>query len=289
MNYSVVNKINVLRIDENKLFFIEGLSYIEGVNSPDHKSLVKKLKIVNVNTNFELEYPLGIVPKKEMAKIVYQGKEFNYTAAGTATMGFKGIDVSSIDEGLYEIQISVAKSQNERNYQSINYVDSRLDKFAFDDYFEYRLFKNQNKIYLAKRKIFGRKSPNETYINIEKEWVKGSIVHIEGAYVIPGIDITEFDQARYYLIAKKKITQKQYTFALGQVKKPNLGLKINNSLGSYNACYYATKMLKGIDMSKLEFGEYDLYLSLSYKSEIFTMLLNKQLEIGYQLCQLKSI
>ncbi|WP_265410763.1 hypothetical protein [Actinobacillus pleuropneumoniae] len=44
-------------------------------------------------------------------------------------------------------------------------------------------------------------------------------MHIEGAFVIPGIDITEFNQARYYLIAQKAITQKQYSFALGQIKK----------------------------------------------------------------------
>ncbi len=39
-------------------------------------------------------------------------------------------------------------------------------------------------------------------------------------------------------------------------------------------------------MSALEFGFYDLYISLSYKSEVFTVKLNKQLEIGHQLLKL---
>ncbi|WGE58988.1 hypothetical protein [Actinobacillus equuli] len=281
-----INKINNLNISENRLFFIEGLSYIEGVNSPDYTYLSKNLKFINLATNVEFEYPLGITRKKDMSNTLYGDKYFDYTAAGTATMGFKGIDVNHLEEGLYEVQISVSENKEERNYQSINFTASHLDKYASDDYFEYRLFKNQNKIYLAKRKLIGRTHISDYFISIEKEWVKEKTMHIEGAFVIPGIDITEFNQARYYLIAQKAITQKQYSFALGQIKKAGLGEKINNPQGAYNACYYATKMLKGIDMSALEFGFYDLYISLSYKSEVFTVKLNKQLEIGHQFLKL---
>lgn len=285
-NKKAINKINLLHIDNNRLLFIEGLNYIEGFNSPDYTYLIKNLKIINLATNTEFEYPLGTVPKKEMSNTLYGDKYFDYTAAGTATMGFKGIDVNHLEEGLYEVQISVSENKEERNYQSINFAAGHLDKYAPDDYFEYRLFKNQNKIYLAKRKLIGRNPISDYFISIEKEWIKEKTMHIEGAFVIPGIDITEFNQARYYLIAQKAITQKQYSFALGQIKKAGLGEKINNPQGSYNACYYATKMLKGIDMSALEFGFYDLYISLSYKSEVFTVKLNKQLEIGHQLLKL---
>lgn len=56
--------------------------------------------------------------------------------------------------------------------------------------------------------------------------------------------------------------------------------KIGNPFGGYDACYFATLELKGIDTTHFELGSYDLYVSLAYKSEIFTAKLGKRLEVA---------
>lgn len=284
----VINNINKLYID-SRVLFIEGLAYLDKYHSPDHSYLKKYLGFFDLKSTQRKEFVLGTTNRNDMTAVKEGNETFNYRAAGVATFGFKGIDISGLDVGIYEIQISVSNTDSKRMYSSLNLEISELDIKNIDHRYEYRLFKNQNKVFLVKREILGRAANTESYFSIDDSWVKGSKFHMEGKFIVPGIDITEFNQAQYYLIAKKPITQTQYTFQLGQVKKPNLGEFIQNSFGSYNACYYATKNLNGIDIKGCEFGTYDLYISLSHKSEIFTVKLDRVLIVSGQNCQLDSI
>lgn len=284
------NKIEKLWV-KNSTLFIEGLAYIEGYNSPDFSYLNKYLCLINTQANKIFEYELGSIRRHELKNQTYQGNTYNYTAAGTATKGLKGIPVSELDNGIYEVLISITATKfDNRMYQDLRLNFAELDKHSADDYFEYRLFQKNGKTYLAKRDILGRDVPVNSHVALSTYWVKQNTFHVEGEFIVPGADITEFDQAKYYLIAKKTITQRQYSFELGQIKKLNLGEKINNPFGGYDACYFATLSLKGIDTTQFELGSYDLYVSLAYKSEIFTAKLNKGLDIVQGgICSLRNV
>lgn len=286
MNNNIVaqkptNKIEKLWV-KNSTLFIEGLAYIQGYNSPEFSNLNKYLCLLNTQTNTIFEYELGSVRRYELKNQTYQGKIYDYTASGTATKGFKGIDISELDNGIYEILISVtANKSDNRMYKDLCLAFNDLDKHSADNYFEYRLFqKNSGKTYLVKSDIIGRNVPSGSHVELTANWVKQRVFHVEGEFLVAGADITEFNQAKYYLIAQKTLTQRQYVFELGQIKKPNLGHKIGNSFGGYDACYFATLSLKGIDTTHFELGSYNLYVSLAYKSEIFTAKLNKYLVIS---------
>ena len=283
MNHNIIkkptNKIEKLWV-ANSTLFIEGLAYIQGCNSPEFSYLNKYLCLLNIHTNDIFEYELGSIRKHELKNQTYQGNIFDYTAAGTATKGFKGIPISELDNGIYEILISVtAAGFGNRMYQDLHLDFDSLDKHSADNYFEYRLYQHNAKTYLVKSDIIGRDVPADSHIALTADWVKGTVFHVEGEFIIPGADITEFNQAKYYLIAQKPLTQRQYVFELGQIKKTNLGEKIGSPFGGYDACYFATLSLKGIDSSHFELGSYDLYVSLAYKSEIFTAKLSKRLEV----------
>lgn len=71
----------------------------------------------------------------------------------------------------------------------------------------------------------------------------------------------------------------QHVVKLGQIQKNNLGLKIGHSSADYDACYFATLGLKGIDVQDFELGLYDLYVSLVYGNKIVTAKLDKQLKL----------
>lgn len=271
-----INKIEKIWIGKTT-FFIEGLAYLQGYDAPDYRYLNKHIKFRNLLNDDEAEFALGTVPKRELSCQPYNGKDYNYTAAGTATPGFNGIDIGFLKDGIYEIQISVAVDKNTRNYTSLVMLDTGLDKHSADDFFEYRLFEESGKVYLAKKDIFGSDVPAGSHISVENSWVNGAVFHIEGEFVVPNAPLSNFTQGKYYLIAKKPITQRQYVFELGQLRKNNLGLTIGNSTADYNACYFATLGLKGIDTQQLELGIYDLYVSLAYGNKIFTAKLDKQL------------
>lgn len=272
------NKIEKLWVN-NGFLFIEGLAFIHGYNSPEFSDLYKYLALKNVRKLIFLEYELGSVRRHELKAQSYKDKTYDYTAAGVATKGLKGIDISQLDEGIYEILISVSSKMESREYLDLILVTKGLNKRSADNLFEYRLYQKNSKTYLVKREIIGRFVSQHCYVGIEKEWVRGKVFHIEGEFIVPGVDLTEFTQGKYYLIIKKPITQKQYVFELGQIRKPSLGEKIKNLYGDYDACYFATLNLKGIDTTGFELGDYDLYVSLGYKSELFTVKLPRKLKI----------
>ena len=277
-HYVPVNKIEKIWI-KGTTFFIEGLAYLQGYDSPDYRYLHKHIKFRNMLNDSETEFGLGTVPKRELANTMYDGKVYNYTAAGTATQAFKGIDISFLKDGIYEIQISVSTDKNIRNYINLNMANKGLEKHSADDFSEYRLFEEEGKVYLTKKDIFGKDVPTNSYINVESFWSKGTIFHLEGEFIVPEAPLSNFSQGKYYLIAKKPITQRQYVFELGQVRKGNLGLRIGNNTENYNASYFATLGLKGIDTHQFELGIYNLYVSLAYANKIYTAKLDMLLKL----------
>ncbi|MDO4248281.1 MAG: hypothetical protein Q4C79_04850 [Neisseria sp.] len=271
-----VNKIEKIWM-ANATFFIEGLAYLPGYNAPDYRYLHKHIKFRNLLNEDEAEFVLGTVPKKELGSQPHNGKNYNYTAAGTATIGFKGIDIGFLENGIYEIQISVSADKDIRNYAGLALADAGLDKHSADEFSEYRLFADDSKVYLAKRDIFGRDVPSGSHISVENFWADGTVFHVEGEFIVPDAPLSNFTKGKYYLIAQQHITKKQYVFELGQVRKNNLGAKIGKSTDDYNASYFATLGLKGIETHQLKPGIYDLYVSLAYGNKIFTAKLDKQL------------
>ncbi|PJG86151.1 hypothetical protein [Conservatibacter flavescens] len=263
----------------NATFFIEGLAYLQGYDAPDYRYLHKHIKFRNLLNDDEAEFVLGTVPKKELSSQPFNGKTYNYTAAGTATVGFKGIDVSFLEDGIYEVQISVSADKNVRNYVSLVMADAALDKHSCDDFCEYRLFEESGKVYLAKKDIIGTDVPSGSHISVEGSWTDGTIFHVEGEFIVAEAPLSNFRQGKYYLVLRKHITKKQYVFELGQVRKNNLGARIGKPSVNYNASYFATLQLKGIETRQFELGVYDLYVSLAYGNKIFTAKLDKLLQI----------
>lgn len=267
------NKINNLWVKDGT-FFIEGLAYIQGYNSPDFSDLYKSLIFINVQTHESFEYELGSIRRPELNAQHYEGQTYNYTAAGTATKGLKGVNVALLDVGIYEIKLSVSTSSTNKKYLDLSLAFNALDKRSIDDWFEYRLYQKNGKTYLVKREVMGRRADQYAHLNLTSHWVNGRTIHLEGEFIVPGADLYDFTQGKYYLIFKKPISQKQYAFELGQIKKPNLGKKIDNSFGDYDACYFATINLAGVNTAGFELGDYEIYVSLGYKSEIFTAKLS---------------
>ncbi|WP_265410765.1 hypothetical protein [Actinobacillus pleuropneumoniae] len=108
----------MIKIIDGKLF-VEGLLYIKNYNSETYKDLNKYISFNSIINNTMTEYLLGTVPKIEQTRELYEDYLFNYSAAGTATLNFKGIDLSSLENGTYKLNISVTKSNTDRDYKSL--------------------------------------------------------------------------------------------------------------------------------------------------------------------------
>ncbi len=277
-----INKISMIKIIDGKLF-IEGLLYIKNYNSETYKDLNKYISFNSIINNTMTEYLLGTVPKIEQTRELYEDYLFNYSAGGTATLNFKGINLSSLENGTYKLNISVTKSNTDRDYKSL-VLDKQINhKYIYKDC-EYYLVSRKNDIFLTKRNILGDKNISSLF-TLNSYWVRESRFHIEGEYIIKGLAMPDFHIGNYYLVAKNLTSNETYSYLLGQVKKNDLSKKLNDIYGNYVSCYYATMKFEGIDTQIWENGEYELYVSLSHNNEIFSEKLNKILLVNDKQCE----
>ncbi|MFZ7298381.1 hypothetical protein [Avibacterium avium] len=285
------NEIHTIKIVDHTLF-IEGLAYLEGYDAPDYSKLHKYLAIENIHGNFKKEFILGSVPKREQNRLLYNNVFYDYTASGFATKDFKGINLSSLEEGTYRLTISVSDRKDLNHFYDLklknDVSNNELDIKNITQGVEYRIFsitrKSNSQIFITKRPIINELINFYRYFNLENYWAKDFKFHLEGVFIVVGVNIYKFNIGRYYLVLRCKKTKYIYSCELGQVLKSNLSEKIGNSYGGYEACYFASMGFKGVDVKSLPEGDYDVLVSLSYQNEIFTECVNGFLRITKDGC-----
>lgn len=270
------NEITKILIEEHVLY-IEGLAFILNYDSPNYSDLSKKLCIENIETGRRYTYTLGTVPNRSQSRLLFLDSYNDYTASGMATMHFKGIDIQELSSGQYRLGISVTKNTEALHIKDLNLSDTVDRKFNYRES-EYRVFKKDSSVYLTKRPVIGRLITDKNCIfKLKNSWCKNDLYHLDGIFIVTGIDMPDFHLGRYYLVAQDVETGKVFSHRLGQIKKGDLSTEVGNKYGGYDACYFATMHFKGINTKSYDTGTYNLFISLSYKSEIFTCQTNKKL------------
>lgn len=278
-----INNISTLRMQDHKLH-IEGEMYIQNFNAPNYRFLNKKLCLHNLASGKQHVYPLGSVPKGENSRELYQNIYFDYSASGVATMGHNGIDLSDLDYGVYQLRVSVTKQEGGGDWQNIS-LTKPLDVKNICQDAEYHLGQRDGNIVLIKRSIIGVLD-QERHFALTDSWCKGSNFHLEGEFVVWGATMPSFYMGHYYLVARHKEKGVYYSSVLGQVRSKDLCKRLGDLYENYLACYFATMHFQGIDTTQWEYGEYELFVSLSHHYEIFSKMLNLKLVVTPDGCSL---
>lgn len=285
-NILPINEINKLKIEDDVLF-VEGLLYLKNYDSPNYKFLHKHLSIVDINDpENKFIFVLGTVPKKVQNRLLYNNVFYDYTAAGTATLDFKGIDLSKIKSGTYRLGISVSNDENKKLFKDLNIQE--IDHKSISSEYEYRLFsitkQNSQQTFLSKRPLINNDNNFCSYFKLESYWATDFKFHVEGVFIVKGVNLYKFHIGNYYLVLRNIQSNQVYSYVLGQILKPNLSIKIGNPYGGYESSYFATMGLEGVDVSSFEIGQYEIFISLSYQNEIFTKRIEGYLDISQNNC-----
>ena len=167
-------------------------------------------------------------------------------------------------------------------------MDQELEIKSISRGFEYRLFsvtrKKDRQVFLTKRPIISKFINFHRYFHLEDYWVRDFKFHLEGVFIVTGVNLYKLHVGNYYLVLRHEETQNIYSYVLGQVLKPNLSEKIGNLYGGYESCYFASRGFAGIDVENLPTGRYEVFISLSYQNEIFTEQVNGILSITEENC-----
>ena len=284
------NELQTIKV-ENDVLFVEGLAYLKNYDAPDYRKLHKYLALEKVNGNFRQEFLLGTVPKKDQSRVLYSNVFYDYTASGFATRDFQGIDLAPIGPGTYRLKISISNNKDLREFNNFNLkkgLDQELEIKSISRGFEYRLFsvtrKKDRQVFLTKRPIISKFINFHRYFHLEDYWVRDFKFHLEGVFIVTGVNLYKLHVGNYYLVLRHEETQNIYSYVLGQVLKPNLSEKIGNPYGGYESCYFASMGFAGVNVENLPIGRYEVFISLSHQNEIFTEQVNGILSITEENC-----
>lgn len=254
---------------DGDIFFPDGVGFIRGYPCQDYGLLKHQLSLCSSNENYN--FTLGGVKNKSISYDFFEESYCNYEAAGFSSVKHLGVDLKSISCGLYTIKLNTS-IYDEKSISPL--ISKEIDIKSISGPYEYRLFSEGRFLNIAKREILS--SPNTGLFKLVNHWHKKGTLHFEGVFIIPGIELRNWGDAKYYLIMK--CNKHIFSFNLGMCHRPEL----NNEFGGYaiyQKSYFSTLNHNGIDISLLPKGIYSAYIAMSHHSSLFIKETDKEIHI----------
>lgn len=120
----------------------------------------------------------------------------------------------------------------------------------------------------------------QPYIDLRKILIIDNLLFIEGIALIRGLDVENYSDIDYKLIFSGI---KNYTKNLAKDNRPGLTKEFfKNELIIYDKCYFTTFQYKGMDISEIDIGSYELFIRIKVKGNEFTIPLVSNKKIEYK-------
>lgn len=111
-----------------------------------------------------------------------------------------------------------------------------------------------------------KESSNEPYVDLQKIEVLEDKLFIEGIAILRGVDVEEYSDINYelWLIGENNFSKK-----LAKDHMPYLSRQLfNEVLVTYDKCWFTTYKKKGIDITDVDKGEYELWITINIKGKV---------------------
>lgn len=253
----------------------EGHAFVMGHKADKHGMVRSSIVISSLDRKYE--YQLGSVLKKELTYKYFENDECDYTSGGFASPGYRGIDLRKMEYGQYHVGVTVAHAGISVTKESVSAKGGA--SLSSDGADLYVLDSRRTGLRLAKRPLF-RQSISEGYFDLVDYWARGSLIHVEGYFVVLGQAVPNYGDARYFLLLRdRKSGDIVLSYDLANANKKDAGILANDPYLDYSKSYYATFQFNGINIKGTPSGEYDLYVTFATENIVNTKPLNLQLNV----------
>ncbi|RJT15164.1 accessory Sec system protein Asp2 [Rahnella inusitata] len=256
----VVAKINKVKLDSS-IFHLDGIGLIKGYECNSYEKI--KHKVIFSSDTKSYEYPLGKILNEDLSYQFFESVFCDYTAAQVTSIGQKGIDISALSEGVYEVKclIEVNKLSIIENFEFANNsnVQSTYDNKIIS------IFSKTGKIFISVNNLDKINEPK--VFSVEQKWLRDGKLHYEGVYVIKGVEINNWGDAGYYI----KFISDGCTIIkkIGLSHRESLNKCFSDHFGLYSKAYYSTIGNEGIYINDLPDGIYKIKIILNKQGLIF--------------------
>lgn len=239
----------------NGRWFPKGVAFRKGSAVSSHGAIKRSL-ILKSQTHSR-GYVVGSTKNKWNSSAYYDSTYRDYSFAGYATMNHAGIPLDEIEDGVYDVSMLI----DARGTESVSLVvaPSEISSVAAFGSKLVRVVANPSGTVLEKRPLVGRSAPAVDF-SVTRSWARGELFHVEGRFVVEGLEADHWSKIRYFLALSS--AENQYSFDLGCGKRMDqIGL-FDAALADYSAAYYATPGYAGLSASDISDGEYRVMISL---------------------------
>ncbi|MGW4275840.1 hypothetical protein ACWEGQ_26595 [Streptomyces seoulensis] len=215
------------------------------------------------------EFPLSTTAAKYTYSRYFDRFARDYTDAGFEPETPSGISLKGIPSGVYDLSVRVVSP-----VEGIDRRTALVARRAFDvrrpcGGVEISLVGDENRVRMVRRPIIGQFSA-ETAFTLEKSWLEGRTLHVEGVFFVHGLEATSPGHASYYLVLRG--AKSAHSFRLGKSRKPAAVRPHvrRGDFGTYDFAYFATSGYKGVDVANAAPGEYEMFVSMSTGGSLFS-------------------
>ncbi|MGL5098749.1 MAG: hypothetical protein ACRC6B_01730, partial [Fusobacteriaceae bacterium] len=236
--------------------YINGVAFIRGYECPNYND-IRHVLILNGKNN-TYRFVLGKVLNKEINYNYFEQTYCDYSAAEFTTIGQKGIDIANLEKDIYALSIEI---------ESAGVVVHSALKLQKD--INCSVLLGADELYIGTSDaglIIHRKNiltkSNSSHFEITAKWYKDSLLHLEGIFAIQGVNVSKWGDATYYIVLKSE--SDSYPFKVGMSDLVTKEPLFADTHDIYKKSYFSTIGRKGIDVSSIPIGEYDIIVVMSH-------------------------
>ncbi|WP_018547201.1 hypothetical protein [Streptomyces sp. LaPpAH-108] len=230
---------------------------------PESKSLVLE------NGGRHWEFPLSTTEAKYTYSRWFDGFARDYADGGFAPEAPSGIPLRGIPSGAYDLSVRVSSPS-----EGIDRRTPLVARRPFDIRRPYGGLEivftgDEKRVRVIRRSVIGHFS-QEAVFSLEKSWLEGRALHVEGVFFVNGVPADSHQHAMYYLVLRG--AKSTHSFRLGKSHRPNAVRPHvrRGDYGTYDYGYFATSGYKGVTLPETVAGEYEMYLSMSTGGSLFS-------------------
>lgn len=254
INIEPIVELNSISLIDSK-FYVKGTAFIQGVECPSYEYLEQE--IIFKSDRAVYTFTLGKVINNDLSYLYYNDHFIDYKVGDFSTLKHKGIDISALEYGRYEMLIKVTSGQHQFEKPLTSNVI--VSSYSFINNKVFRVCNISNNICLVVDEI-GIKSNPYHFFEVKSKWLKNERLHYEGVYAVKGLEIAEWSDAEYFLLLLGD--SDRYSFQLGKKHFEWLNSIFLPSCGVYQKSYFSTMKGLGVSISDLPDGEYRVFVYL---------------------------
>lgn len=250
---TIVAELNKFDMKEARIY-PEGVAFIKGVDCPNFGIFRKELVFNRLCDGQRIKVRIGSVVDDYCSFKYFDSIWVNYKIGGFASLKNKGINVSDLSTGCYKLTMLINGCEGDLTYVKTNKLYICNDKIV-------RLFNIDGIAHIQISEIISNFKPD--IFQLFKKSENKNRIHYEGIMIRYGIEAKDWGDTAFYLILKNKYVLK--VFKYGKLNDSLLDGLYGNGL-VYRKQRFSSPGCKGIDISNIETGAYEVYLSCVNKN-----------------------